>query len=201
MNEAFKHVLTEYPPQFVNAFRFTLEEEGIWSNHPYDKGGETIFGISRKAHPKWYGWEMVDLYKGPNFPSNLVDGTESIRFARSVVEFYFHGYHDGERNTHGYWMGAACDRLPDYLQLPHFDAAVNHGIVNAIKILQKAVKTKADGIYGHYTNKAVWKNPKPEDVIGKRLEFYMGIIAADGSQVCFAPGWSRRALRVFRRMI
>jgi len=36
---------------FDRAFAFTVKEEGGYVNHPKDKGGETKFGISKRAYP------------------------------------------------------------------------------------------------------------------------------------------------------
>ena len=37
--------------KFEEAFIFTLNNEGGYSDDPNDKGGETKFGISKKSHP------------------------------------------------------------------------------------------------------------------------------------------------------
>lgn len=36
---------------FNRAFEILLEHEGGWNNHAADPGGETKFGISKRAHP------------------------------------------------------------------------------------------------------------------------------------------------------
>ena len=41
-----------YSPDFLNAVEATLSHEGGYSNDPYDRGGETNFGISKRAYPK-----------------------------------------------------------------------------------------------------------------------------------------------------
>ena len=37
---------------FKNSLRFTLKWEGLYSNDPNDPGGETKWGISKRAYPK-----------------------------------------------------------------------------------------------------------------------------------------------------
>lgn len=37
--------------QFLHAINFVLEQEGGYSNHDTDRGGETIYGLSRKQYP------------------------------------------------------------------------------------------------------------------------------------------------------
>ena len=39
------------PKEFFEIVNHTLEEEGGYVNDPTDKGGETNFGISKRAYP------------------------------------------------------------------------------------------------------------------------------------------------------
>ena len=48
---------------FDNAFAHTQTNEGGYANNKADLGGETYAGISRKYHPKWSGWAIVDELK------------------------------------------------------------------------------------------------------------------------------------------
>jgi Glycosyl hydrolase 108 len=43
--------MPSYPEAFQKAIDFTLPSEGGYSNDPNDPGGETNFGISKRAHP------------------------------------------------------------------------------------------------------------------------------------------------------
>lgn len=40
-----------YPPEFLTAVERVLQDEGGYVNDPYDAGGETKFGISRRQYP------------------------------------------------------------------------------------------------------------------------------------------------------
>ena len=40
------------PPGSLGSLEFTLKWEGVYSNDPNDPGGETKWGISKKAYPK-----------------------------------------------------------------------------------------------------------------------------------------------------
>ncbi|MDX1352535.1 MAG: glycosyl hydrolase 108 family protein [Thiomicrorhabdus sp.] len=42
---------TKYPEAFERAFEFILKWEGGYVNDPDDSGGETKFGVSKRAHP------------------------------------------------------------------------------------------------------------------------------------------------------
>ena len=72
-----------------------------------------------------------------------------------------------------------------------FDAAVNHGIGNAIRILQRAVGVADDGLVGQITLAAI--NEKSlDDVLvlfnAERLEFYAKLKTFP----TFGRGWTRR---------
>jgi lysozyme family protein len=48
---------------FKTAYALTMGHEGIYSNNPKDRGGETYKGIARKFHPSWEGWKAIDRMK------------------------------------------------------------------------------------------------------------------------------------------
>ncbi len=81
--------------------------------------------------------------------------------------------------------------------IPMFDAAVNHGIGNAIRFLQRAVGVADDGVVGKITLGAI--NEKTlDDVLvlfnAERLEFYSKLKTFD----TFGRGWSRRVVSNLR---
>lgn len=54
-----------------------------------------------------------------------------------------------------YWLPAACDHLPDGLDLVVFDAAVNSGVSQSVRWLQRSVGAQEDGLLGAATIAAV----------------------------------------------
>lgn len=50
-----------------------------------------------------------------------------------------------------YWTKAACDQVPDTIRFDLFDTAVNSGVTQAIKLVQRAVYVTADGAIGPNT--------------------------------------------------
>ena len=64
--------------RFLDIYRIVMEYEGGYVNHPNDPGGETYKGISRRAHPNWKGWQLIDQKKP--VPEQLVQ------------EFYYNNY-------------------------------------------------------------------------------------------------------------
>jgi lysozyme family protein len=48
---------------FEDGYKQTAQFEGGYANVPGDKGGETFRGISRRSHPNWPGWKLIDFVK------------------------------------------------------------------------------------------------------------------------------------------
>ena len=48
---------------FEDDLKLTLSFEGVYSDDPDDRGGETFMGISRRFHPDWEGWDEIDSLK------------------------------------------------------------------------------------------------------------------------------------------
>ena len=90
-----------------------------------------------------------------------------------------------------YWDRAQCDQLPPAIAFQVFDTAVNSGIEQAIRFLQRAVGMADDGLVGPLTIGAV-KRMDTEAVIarfnGQRLMFMTKLSSWD----FFGRGWARR---------
>lgn len=90
-----------------------------------------------------------------------------------------------------YWDKARCAEFPAHVALQLFDAAVNHGVTAAVKILQGAVGVARDGKIGPRTIHA--SRVAREEAFhalfnATRLEFYTGLRGWDA----FGRGWARR---------
>lgn len=103
---------------FDNAFKQLLKNEGIYSNHPLDKGGQTIFGITKQYHEK--DFEIIyNLWKS----GNIVTATEYAKM------FY----------KKKYW-NRLFEQIPDTsMQFKLFDLSVNLGSRAAIKIFKNVL--------------------------------------------------------------
>jgi lysozyme family protein len=109
---------------FDEAFGVLLGEEGAYSNDSRDPGGETMWGVTRKvALQEGYTGGMHVLPK---------DTAKAIYFKR-------------------YWQPMRCDSMPDVLKFSLFDAAVNSGVGQAVKWLQRAMDVGDDGVLGPLT--------------------------------------------------
>jgi lysozyme family protein len=113
---------------YYKALEKTLSNEGGYSDHPNDKGGETYKGISRVFNPDWEGWITIDEEKvNANFPDCLQFNGD---LERMVSDFY-------ETN---FWEPLHGEEIEDQdLANKLFDIAVNTGVKDSIIILQHAL--------------------------------------------------------------
>ena len=150
---------------FETVVHMVLEHEGGYVNHPSDPGGETKYGISKRAYPE----------------VNIADLTEE-----DAEEIYFNDYWNrikGEELP----AGVACVVM-DYAVNSGISRASKAlqsvcGIANG------------DGIIGPASLNSVWvtvKNTSEEDVINavttQRQEFIRGLSIYE----TFGKGWERR---------
>ena len=149
---------------FDEAFTKLLGHEGGYSNHPADKGGETMWGITIAV-------ARADGYKGAmrNMP---------VDFAKGVYK-------------RSYWDAVHADKLPAKARYAVFDAAVNSGVSRAKKWLQQALGVAQDGQIGAKTlaaAAAIDGGVLLARYMGIRLEF----MASLSTWSSFGKGWARR---------
>lgn len=99
-----------------------------------------------------------------------------------------------------YWQRMRCYDLPRPVALAVFDAAVNMGVVQAARLLQKTLKIREDGIVGPRTVAEVLRVDPVELVacyLGERLRFYRLLAESKpGVYRTSLNGWSNRVCRV-----
>lgn len=149
---------------FTSALALLLEHEGGFSDHPDDRGGATRFGITEAvARRVGYRGDMREL------PLELAE--------RIYLEEY--------------WKPIRAEELPHGVRYVVFDAAVNSGVGQAIKWLQRAVGVTADGVIGPVTLAAVNQYPAESlrlAFLAQRLRFMAGL----PNWPAFGRGWARR---------
>ena len=92
-----------------------------------------------------------------------------------------------------YFYKPKINKLPLELQPSVLDMQINSG-PNAIKILQKLVGTKQDGIIGPITLKALKDNPVTvNQYADARIEYYKKVIKKSPEKKKFLSGWTNRA--------
>lgn len=113
-------------PDFGKALIKTLKYEGGYAFD--DLGGETYRGISRRYHPDWPGWVIIDRLKDdsgkPIAPEADTTLEQSVRF-----------FYESE-----YWEGIAGDNLLDQsIAEEVFDTSVFMGRGRAAEFLQRGL--------------------------------------------------------------
>ncbi|MEW6388090.1 MAG: glycosyl hydrolase 108 family protein [Thermodesulfobacteriota bacterium] len=186
---------------FARCLELVLQYEGTYADDPDDPGGETYKGITRRDHPDWPGWQIIDPQKGrDDFPERL----ESLGALQSLIEDLYKKL---------YWSKSGCDRLPGPIDLLVFDTAVNMGPKRAASFLQQAVNRlqgqfllQEDGIIGDRTLAAVASlNPdKRKEIIAYFLELrerrYQGLARSKPPLRKFLKGWLNRLAHLKRQV-
>lgn len=94
-----------------------------------------------------------------------------------------------------YWDKAGCNRLPARLALVLFDCVVNHGVSGGVKLLQRAVDSPADGIFGPNTLAAVRGMDQDSAIVAllrERLELFRAL----KTWPKYGKGWTNRVLKL-----
>ncbi len=173
--------MTRIMADFSIAVARTELFEGGYSNNPKDSGGETYRGISRKNWPNWSGWQAIDLHKVElDFPGGL-DQDNTIQGL--VIAFY----HKNFWNYEGLSSQPVANKV--------FDLGVNVGKVHAVKILQQAVGTNQDGIYGPNTERLANSHPEESLIAMIRTaaeNYHKSIVQSHPEDAEFLKGWLAR---------
>lgn len=121
---------------FEKAYLRTKKFEGGYVNDPDDSGGETYHGISRKFHPTWPGWKIIDEQKKKeNFPKNLNERrSELLPLEKNFYKKEF-------------WDKVWGDKISDQrVANDMYDTAVNMGVGTSIKLSQRQFKLPETGV-------------------------------------------------------
>jgi len=157
------------------ALPLVLKYEGGYTNHPNDKGGETNKGIIQREY---------DMYR-----KEKKLNCQSVKFIskEEVEDIYFNKY----------WIQARCDQLLIKVAVVHFDTAVNTGVKQAAKFLQRSAKVNDDGIIGKITLESVNKidqNLIVSSYLEQRRAFYNLLVEKNSTQAVFLKGWLNRVV-------
>lgn len=164
----------------------TLEHEGYYSNHNWDRGGITLYGISRKFHPHWEGWPVWDKISAEGVPER----SQAWWCMKSLVTQFY---------KKEFWSKVKADKLPPKVALFVADTAVNMGVGRASLFLQEAAGVHIDGIIGPNT---LWhaNNKDAKELLGElfdlRIEYY-GVKSPEDTRKKAMKGWSKRARKLY----
>jgi len=165
---------------FSAALSRTLTHEGGYVNHPKDPGGATNQGIIQTTY---------DAYRRQNgLP------TQSVRNLTSQER-------DAIYKTQ-YWDKIAGDRLPLGVDYVVFDGAVNSGVAQSVRWLQRALRSdglysgQIDGLVGAKTLDGVDQHPDHDALIGNICDQRMAFLRNLKTWGTFGKGWTRRVTDV-----
>ena len=160
---------------FAFALKHVLAMEGGWSNDPADPGGATNFGITIADYARYRG-VLLNSSTAPGLEAELRGiSPETVRAIYRA----------------SYWLAARCDLLPGAPAVMHFDAAVNHGVGRAARMLQEAAGVAVDGAIGPVTIAAV-RGANPLALIARYADIRRASYQRLSSFPRFGRGWLRR---------
>ena len=94
-----------------------------------------------------------------------------------------------------YWLKSCAEHLPKLVAIAYFDSAVNTGIKQANKFLQRAVGVNDDGVVGPVTLNAI-THAEPKSTANRlvdyRQSFYDGLAESRPKLRGFLRGWTNR---------
>ena len=135
-----------------------------------DSGSTTRWGISQKAYP-----DLADIEHLP----------------RSVAEALY---------LRDYWLPVKAGELEPGIGLLLFDAAVNAGVVQAVKLLQLVLVVKDDGVLGPVTLAAARRWAPPSELRARYCEIrcrnYEELARTKPVYHQYLFGWRMRVMRV-----
>ena len=158
-----KKLEEERKDNFDKAFHELLGNEGGYSNHPSDPGGETMWGVTKRV-ARAHGYK----------------GRMKLLPLKKAKAIYRESYWDKH-----------FDYMPYRVAFNVFDACVNHGLRTGIKLLQRAVGAVDDGFMGRETLFKVMLAEELEVVLlfnSARLSYYTKIRTWSS----FGKGWTNR---------
>lgn len=164
--------------------------EGYYSNHAWDAGGETLFGISRIYNSKWIGWKIWD--------SISVGGVPPKEKALLLLD-----EHVKKLYKDNYWDAVRADELPSGIDLFAADCCVNPGENFAKIALQQSSGAFPDGIIGPKTLNRV-RSTKPKKLLASlhdKRSVYYAMNSNPRVRDKAIGGWVRRNREVYEESL
>lgn len=186
----------------------TLSNEGGYSDKKSDYGKETYKGISRRWHPKWTGWDIVDMVKQADGGLEALkkgDITEvagnayQAKLEQLVKQFYKEEFWEKIK-------GDTLASLDEDVAYEVFDMQVNSD--DGVKVLQETINSfggeiVVDNTMGPKTLAALRDVLVVKDKFGfldrfqrYRALHYARLVREDPKQAVNIVGWVKRALRI-----
>ena len=181
---------------FKDAHAFTAKWEGGLTDHKYDRGGITAYGASIA-----FVQDIARTASGRSF-------LQAIGVPLPVTKDVIRGLTPEQAAAmfrHEFWDALKLDDLPFRHAALLYDAAVNSGRKQAVKLSQRGynrvlgpqgVKLAEDGLMGPLTRKALQNidtDTVVHAIIDVRRDLYRAIVERTPAQRVFLKGWLNRA--------
>ena len=157
---------------FEKAFDRVIGNEGRIQKEPGDRGNWTS-GVVRRGELKGTKFGISAM----SYP--LLD-IENLTVEQAKGIYY-----------EDWWIKLGMDLFRPALSYQMFDAAINHGMGQASKMLQRAVSVLDDGILGPVTRSKLDLIPL-DDLLMKFLAERLEFMTFVGTWDTFSKGWARR---------
>ena len=168
-------------PQFAIAHEPVAAIEGRYQDHPADRGN-----YNRRGELVGTNWGIAAPVAEEYFLRTVTKDDMKLLSESVAHDIFKINFWDRIR---------AADYPTQALADIVYDGAVNHGVRWGIKLLQRCLNLKEDGIIGPVTMAAVHA-ADPEQLLDAYFEarkrFYKAIVANRPSQAVFLRGWMRR---------
>lgn len=169
---------------FDKAYNITNKHEGFYANVDWDPGKETYMGISRRYHPKWSGWALIDNYKRTNGQPKWNQNLSNIPGLHAAHKSY---------SKSVFWNPIKGDDIfnQDFANL-FYD--VYWGFPGIIRPLQGWLGVAQDGRVGPLTIAAINTNPKLNEIYKKMYDWRFDRMKASSVWPQAQQGWTNRVV-------
>lgn len=164
--------------EYKKALARVLVYEGGKVDDPRDPGGRTNQGVTQKV----FNTYLASIGKKPRDVYTMVDAERDAIYRRR------------------YWDEIAGDTLPPGIGFVVFDGAVNSGVMQSVKWLQRALGDrytgKVDGVIGMGTLQAIKTHPDHDKLVAAICDRRMGFLKSLKTWARYGKGWSVRVSNV-----
>jgi lysozyme family protein len=156
--------------EFERSLTKVLVHEGGFVNHPKDPGGATNRGVTQRVYDDY----LKSRHQSSKSVKDITSGEVEAIYRQK------------------YWNLIKGDSLPAGVSYVVFDGAVNSGVSQSAKWLQRALGVNADGVIGPATIEAVNSLHDHDALIDRILDRRLAFLKALKTWPTFGKGWAAR---------
>jgi lysozyme family protein len=156
--------------EFERSLTKVLVHEGGFVNHPKDPGGATNRGVTQRVYDDY----LKSRHQSSKSVKDITSGEVEAIYRQK------------------YWNLIKGDSLPAGVSYVVFDGAVNSGVSQSAKWLQRALGVNADGVIGPATIEAVNSLHDHDALIDRILDRRLAFLKALKTWSTFGKGWAAR---------